>query len=61
LDTNLPNQLLRVSVDAEQPYFVEISGGKHRCTIRFMQPSPNGQRPIQATQDVPFTLMRCVF
>ncbi len=61
LDTNLPNQLLRVSIDAVQPYFAEISGGKHRCSIRFMQPSPKGQRPIQAVQDVPFTLMRCVF
>lgn len=61
LDTNLPNQLLRVSIDSMQPYFAEISGGKHRCTIRFMQPLPNGGRPIQATQDVPFTLMRCVF
>lgn len=61
LDTNVPNQLLRIIVDVAQPYFAEISGGKHRCTIRFMQPSPNGQRPIQAAQDVPFTLMRCVF
>lgn len=61
LDTQLPNQLLRVSVESNLPYFAEISGGKHRCTIRFMQPSPNGQRPTQASQDVPFTLMKCVF
>ena len=61
LDTNLPNQLLRVLVDSTQPYFAEISGGKHRCTIRFMQPSSNSQRPIQAMQDIPFTLITCVF
>lgn len=61
LDTNLPNQLLRVSVDETQPYFVEISGGKHRCTIRFMQPSKGNQRPMQCNVNVPFTLLRCVF
>lgn len=61
LDTNLPNQLLRVCLEQTQPYFVEISGGKHRCTIRFMSPSQGNQRAVQCTEDVVFTLMRCVF
>lgn len=61
LDTNLPNQLVRVCLEQAQPYFVEISGGKHRCTIRFMLPSQGNQRAVQCAEDVAFTLMRCVF
>jgi cell division protein ZapD len=61
LDTSLSHQLLSVSVDRAQPYFVEISGGKHRCTIRFMRPSQNNQRPLQSTENIPFTLTRCIF
>ena len=61
LDTSLSYQLLSVSVDRTQPYFVEISGGKHRCTIRFMRPSQNNQRPLQSNENVPFTLTRCIF
>lgn len=61
LDTNLPNQLLRVCLEQAQPYFVEISGGKHRCSIRFMSPSQGHQRAVQCAEDVSFTVMRCVF
>jgi cell division protein ZapD len=61
LNTGLSYQLLSVSVDKEQPYFAEISGGKHRCTIRFMRPSHNSQRPLQSTENIPFTLTRCIF
>lgn len=61
LDTNLPNQLVCVSLDKSQPYFVEISGGKHRCTIRFMHPSRDSQRPTQSVENIPFTLTCCIF
>ena len=61
LDTRLPYQLLRVNIDKEQPYFVEISGGKHRCTIRFMSPSHKNQRPLQSNENIPFKLSRCIF
>lgn len=60
LDSNLPHQLLRVDVEKIQPYFVEISGGKHRCTIRFMQPPHNKQRPKQCVENVPFILTSCM-
>lgn len=61
LDINFPYQLLSVNVDKAQPYFVEISGGKHRCTIRFMRPSHNNHRPLQSIENIPFTLTRCIF
>ncbi len=58
LDPDLPFQLIRVAIDADLPYYAEISGGKHRFTIRFLEPS-DGARPQQATVDVPFRLSCC--
>lgn len=59
LDANIPCQLVRVAVDERLPYFAEISGGKHRFTVRFIAPSADG-RQVQAEQDIPFELSRCV-
>ena len=61
LDKSQPFQLLRVAVDHSFPCFAEISGGKHRFTIRFMKPSIDSSRPIQMPDDIPFSLTRCVF
>ena len=59
LERELPFQLLRISVEHSLPYFAEISGGKHRFTVRFMTTNPN-ERPSQADKDVPFLLTCCV-
>ena len=61
LDKDLPYQLIKVSVDKSLSCFAEISGGKHRCTIRFMVPSADEQRPTQSPDDIPFSLTRCLF
>jgi len=61
LDNSQPFQLLRIAVDSTLPIFAEISGGKHRFTIRFMSPSSDGKRPYQIKEDVSFYLTRCVF
>lgn len=61
LDKSQPFQLLRVAVDHAFPCFAEISGGKHRFTIRFMMPSAENSRPTQSPDDVPFALTRCIF
>lgn len=61
LDKSQPFQLLRVAVDHSIHGFAEISGGKHRFTIRFMSPSSDNLRPSQMTNDVSFSLTRCVF
>ncbi len=60
LDRSLPYQMLRVSLAADLPVFAEISGGKHRFTIRFMEPAFE-DRPRQTETDVPFQLTRCLF
>ena len=61
LDKNHPVQLLRVSLTTEVPCFAEISGGKHRFSVRFMKPSSDENRPSQITEDVLFKLTRCMF
>jgi len=61
LDKSHPVQLLRVSIAANLPCFAEISGGKHRFSIRFMKPSSDENRPTQTADDIPFALTRCMF
>lgn len=60
LDKTLSYQMLKVEVDKSVPYFVEISGGKHRCSVRFMNPSVDNNRPTQSTANIPFTLTCCL-
>jgi cell division protein ZapD len=58
LDTALPFQLIRVTLAAEAPCFAEISGGKHRFTVRMME-MRGYDRPVQATGDIAFRLGCC--
>jgi cell division protein ZapD len=58
LDTATPYQLIRVSVPVDIPCFAEISGGKHRFTVRFME-MKDFDRPFQTTRDVAFLLNCC--
>lgn len=59
LDTSVPYQLIRVTLAADHPCFAEISAGKHRFTIRFMQAIDRAQRPVQSDQDINFLLTCC--
>ena len=61
LDQNQPNQLIRVIIDESEKCFPEISAGKHRFSIRFLQqPDPN-QYPKQIERDIKFKLSCCAF
>lgn len=57
LESSLPYQLIRVILDKDSPYYAEISGSRHRFTIRFMQPT--NVRPKVAEKDVAFQLAIC--
>lgn len=59
LDQDTPCQLVRVAVPANLPYYAEISGGKHRFTVRFLAPVTDG-RTVQAAEDVEFDLTCCL-
>jgi cell division protein ZapD len=58
LDTNIPFQMIRVSLPIEADYFAEMSGGKHRFSVRFMQPV-SGERPTPYSDKVEFQLSCC--
>ncbi len=60
LDKSQPYQLLIVAIEKPLPCFAEISGGKHRFTIRFMKTSSDNNRPSQFAENVPFSLTRCL-
>ena len=53
-------QLIQIRVDRTIPCYAEISGGKHRFSIRFMIPSKDGGRPTQTQADIPFEITRCL-
>jgi len=54
-----PCQLIRVLLPAGTSLYPEISAGKHRCTIRFMEHSNVNSRPGQTSEDVGFDLVLC--
>lgn len=60
---NLPNgtkaQMIRVGLPKEQTLFAEISGGKHRFSIRFME-TQDWEHPTQSEQNLTFELNICI-
>jgi cell division protein ZapD len=59
IDSSVPYQMIRVVVPASASWFPEISGGRHRFTVRFMGSSSPETRPSQVTEDVDFELQCC--
>jgi len=60
LDASASSQLIRVALPIDLPLYPEISAGKHRFTIRFMQQDDMAARPVQTEEDVAFELLCCV-
>lgn len=59
LDSQGSYQLIRVQIPADAGLFPEISGGKHRFTIRFLTQPDTDVRPKQVDHDVSFRLLCC--
>ncbi|MEX2524697.1 MAG: cell division protein ZapD [Gammaproteobacteria bacterium] len=59
LETGTKCQMIRVVLANNSPYYPEISGGKHRFTIRFMHRPDLASRPIPATETIEFKLYCC--
>lgn len=55
------NQLVAVELPVEADYYPEISAGKQRFTLRFMNADMLAERGRQFGRDVPFTLVLCNF
>ncbi len=58
LDPAAPVQLLRVQLPEGSMVFPEISAGKHRFSIRFLEPQGT-DRPAQTKQDIDFLFSSC--
>ena len=59
LDRQQPNQLLRIDVSTDKGIYPEISAGKQRYSVRFLNPLPIDETPSQVKEDVSFMLTRC--
>lgn len=60
LDPHVSCELVRVEVPVESNYFAEISVGKHRLSVRFLEPNCHEQgRSKQADSNVKFKLTCC--
>lgn len=59
LESGSSFQLIRVLLDDDRLVFPEISGGKHRIAIRFLDQPDIAVRPQQVREDVAFRLVCC--
>ncbi len=59
LDSQQPYSLVRVLIDSPLTCFAEISAGKHRFTVRFMEQSRVEDRASQTEDDIAFRLACC--
>lgn len=59
LDTQLPVQLVRITLPLDSPLFAEVSGSKHRFAVRFMG-SEDDLHTRSCNEDVSFLLTTCV-
>ncbi|HLB31561.1 MAG TPA: cell division protein ZapD [Gammaproteobacteria bacterium] len=60
IESNVACQLIRVLLPAEAACYPEISGGKHRFTIRFLEQPRTSIRPVQTKAAVDFELHCCI-
>lgn len=61
LDQSQPNQLIRVLIQQNDQCFPEISAGKHRFSIRFLEQATPNQYPKQVDRDIRFKIACCAF
>ncbi len=60
LDSNTPCQLVRIALPPNSIYFPEVSGGKHRVSIRFMACENIDIKAAQTHDDVIFKIAYCI-
>ena len=60
IESNVSCQLVRVILSPDSKYYPEISGGKHRFAIRFMEQPATSERPVQTQDTVNFELHCCI-
>lgn len=59
MEPNVPCQIVRIILHKHQQVFPEISGGRHRFTVHFLQWEDTHARPTKTTEDIEFDLQCC--
>ncbi len=59
IDQNRPAQLIRILLPIGDPFFPEISGGKHRFSVRFLEQNNTQERSTQIKRTIDFELQCC--
>ncbi len=59
LEKNKPIQLIRILMPIGTTSFPEISGGKHRFSVRFLEQHTTRERPTQIGHNIDFELQCC--
>src|SRR5262245_46467833 len=59
LERDVPVQMIRISLPQGSDIYPETSGSHYRCSIRFLYLQYANNRPVQATEDIPFVLSTC--
>ena len=59
LDRDVPTQMIRIALPVGTDLYPEISGSHYRCSLRFLLWQDADKRPVQAAEDVRFTLTTC--
>ncbi len=59
LDPTLPFQLVRITLPGDSPWYPEVSGGKHRFSVRFLEPQ-DWSRAQPTKESVEFKLTCCL-
>lgn len=59
LAANTQFQIIRVTLPHDLSCYPEISGGKHRITLRFFEHKQLHEKPTQTSQDISFELCCC--
>lgn len=60
IEGDIDCQMVRVVMPQGSTYFPEISGGKHRFTVRFLKQVSTADRPVQTKNSVEFELHCCI-
>jgi len=60
LDSNTPCQLVRIALPSDSAYFPEVSGSKHRVSVRFMTAENIDIKATQSHDDVVFKIAYCI-
>ncbi len=60
IEANVSCQMIRIILPLGSEFFPEISGGKHRFTVRFLEQTSTDERPVQTKSMVEFECHCCI-